>query len=44
MVGHLQVAAEVGRVPFVDAVFGANSFAVAAAVVAAVVIAVAAAR
>lgn len=44
LVGHLQVAAEVGQVPFVDAVFGANSFAVAAAVVAAVVTAVAAAR
>lgn len=44
LVGHLQVAAEVGRVPLVDAVFGANSFAVAAAFVAAVVIAVAAAR
>lgn len=42
--GHLQVAAEVGQVPFVDAVFGANSFAVAAAGVAAVVTAVADAR
>lgn len=44
LVGHLQVTAEVGQVPFVDAVFGANSFAVAAAGVAAVVTAVAAAR
>lgn len=35
LVGHLQVAADVGQVPFVDAVFGANSFAVVAAVVAA---------
>lgn len=41
LVGSLQVAAEVGQVPFVDAVFGANSFAVAAAVAAAVVAAVA---
>lgn len=44
LVGHLQLAAEVGQVPFVDAVFGANSSAVAAAVEAAVVIAVVAAR
>lgn len=41
LVGNLQVAAGVGQVPFVDAVFGANSFAVLAAVV---VAAVAAAR
>lgn len=40
LVGHLQVVVEVGQVPFVDVVFGANSFvvaAVAAVVVAAVV-------
>lgn len=36
LVGHLQVAAEVGQVPLVDSVFGANSVVVAAAVVAAV--------
>lgn len=44
LVRHLQVAAEVGQVPSVDAVLGTNSFAVAAAVVAAVANAVAAAR